>query len=58
MVAENITAIIGGEANGADIGAGASSHTLANIAAVPEPSRALLLFGGLAGMLFRRRRRA
>jgi hypothetical protein len=56
MASANITAIVGGEANGADIGAGAPSHTLANIGVVPEPSRALLLLGGLLGMFFRRRR--
>jgi hypothetical protein len=58
MVGANLTAIVGGEANGADIGGGAPSHTLADIGAVPEPSRALLLVGGLAGMMLRRRRRA
>lgn len=51
-----LTAHIGALAAGADIGAGASSHTLANIAAIPEPSRALLGFIGIAAMLFRRRR--
>lgn len=53
-----LTAHIGSLATGADIGAGAPSHSLANIAAVPEPSRALLGMVGLAAVVFRRRRRA
>lgn len=36
-------------------GAG-TSHSLAAVAAVPEPSRAMLGFVGIAAMLFRRRR--
>jgi hypothetical protein len=51
-----LTAHIGSLASGADIGGGAPSHSLANIAAIPEPSRAMLGFIGLAAMVFRRRR--
>lgn len=51
-----LVAHIGSLSSGADIGAGAPSHSLASIAAVPEPSRAMLGFVGLAAMLFRRRR--
>jgi hypothetical protein len=51
-----LTAHIGSLSTGADIGAGAPSHSLAAVAAVPEPSRALLGFIGFAAMLFRRRR--
>lgn len=36
-------------------GAG-TAHSLASVAAVPEPSRAMLGFVGIAAMLFRRRR--
>lgn len=35
---------------------GTTQHSLAAVAAVPEPSRAMLGFFGLAAMLFRRRR--
>lgn len=51
-----LTALVGQLATGADLGAGASSHRLGSIAAVPEPSRALLMFLGLGGFIFRRRR--
>jgi hypothetical protein len=35
---------------------GGSAHQLSSVSAVPEPSRALLGFFGIAAMLFRRRR--
>jgi hypothetical protein len=53
-----LTAHIGTLGGGADIGGGNASHSLANIAAVPEPSRALLGMVGLGALVFRRRRRA
>lgn len=48
-----LTAHIGSLSSGADIGGGVASHSLA---AVPEPSRAVLGFIGFAALLFRRRR--
>jgi hypothetical protein len=51
-----LTALVGQLNTGADIGATAPSHRLGTIAAVPEPSRALLMFLGLGGFFFRRRR--
>lgn len=56
MAASNITALVGTVNGGPDIGAEASSHKLATIGAIPEPSRALLMFLGLGGFFFRRRR--
>jgi len=50
------TALIGSLGTGTDIGAAANSHSLATIAAIPEPSRALLGLIGLSSLLFRRRR--
>lgn len=52
-----LTAHIGTLAAGPDLGGGNPSHRLANIAAVPEPSRAVLAFAGVAGVMFRRRRK-
>lgn len=51
-----LTAHIGSLGAGPDIGGGNPSHRLAAIGAVPEPSRAMLGFIGLALVLFRRRR--
>jgi hypothetical protein len=51
-----LTAHIGSLSTGADIGGGTPSHSLAAVAAIPEPSRAMLGFIGIAAMLFRRRR--
>jgi len=50
------TALVGTLDGGADIGAGAPSHSLAGVAAIPEPSRALLGLAGLGALFFRRRR--
>jgi hypothetical protein len=51
-----LVAHIGSLSTGTDIGGGQNSHSLAAIGAVPEPSRAMLGFVGIAAMLFRRRR--
>ena len=48
-----VTAHIGTVLGGANIGGSANAHSLA---AIPEPSRAMLGFIGFAAMLFRRRR--
>jgi hypothetical protein len=56
MTPSALTALVGQLGTGADIGAGAGSHRLGTIGAVPEPSRALLMFLGLGGFFFRRRR--
>jgi hypothetical protein len=56
MTSSALTALVGQLGTGADIGAGAGAHRLGTIAAVPEPSRALLMFLGLGGFFFRRRR--
>lgn len=53
MTPANLTALVGSLSTGADIGAGAPSHSLA---AIPEPSRALLALIGLGSFLIRRRR--
>ena len=50
---ENVTALIGSLGTGANIGAGGPSHSLA---AIPEPSRAILGLAGLGALFFRRRR--
>ncbi|MEQ1751476.1 MAG: PEP-CTERM sorting domain-containing protein [Prosthecobacter sp.] len=52
----NNTALVGVLGTGDDIGAGANSHRLGTIAAVPEPSRAMLVFLGIGGFFLRRRR--
>lgn len=52
----NTVALVGSIGTGADIGAGAGSHSLATIAAIPEPSRAILGLAGLGALFFRRRR--
>lgn len=51
-----VTAHIGTVLGGANIGGGNPSHSLAAVAPIPEPSRAMLGFIGFAAMLFRRRR--
>ncbi len=51
-----LVAHIGSLSSGADIGGGQASHSLAAVAPIPEPSRAMLGFIGFAAMLFRRRR--
>jgi hypothetical protein len=56
--AANTTALIGSLGTGVDIGAGAPSHSLATVAAIPEPSRAILGLAGLGALFFRRRRNA
>jgi hypothetical protein len=53
--AAGLTAHIGSLTTGPDIGGGAPSHQLA---AIPEPSRAILAGLGLCVAFFRRRRRA
>jgi hypothetical protein len=52
----NTQALVGALNGGTDIGAAAPSHKLATIGAIPEPSRALLMFLGLGGFFLRRRR--
>lgn len=49
-------ALVGSLGTGADIGANARSHRLATVAAIPEPSRAVLGLLGLGALFFRRRR--
>lgn len=56
MTPSALTALVGAVGTGSDIGAGAGAHRLGTIAAIPEPSRALLMFLGLGGFFFRRRR--
>lgn len=52
----NTVALVGSLSTGADIGASAPSHSLATVAAIPEPSRAILGLAGLGALFFRRRR--
>lgn len=56
MTSSALTALVGTLGTGSDIGAGAASHSLGTIGAVPEPSRALLVFLGLGSFMLRRRR--
>lgn len=56
MTPSALTALVGQVGTGADIGAGAASHRLSAIGAVPEPSRALLVLLGIGGLFLRRRR--
>ena len=56
-VTSGITAHIGSVSAGPDLGGGVSSHQLATVGAIPEPSRAVLGVIGL-GFVFLRRRRA
>lgn len=53
---DGMTALVGTASD--DIFNPASPHRLATIAAIPEPSRALLGLIGLTGVMFRRRRAA
>ncbi len=54
----NTTALVGTLSVGADLGGGNPSHSLATVAAIPEPSRAILGLAGLGALFFRRRRNA